>query len=79
MVGAGYYSNAKVMKTLKSYENLKAKLIVPSGHKGPKILIFKNFDVIKKYNNSTSYALAVTSFAHALNERTAITAEWPSD
>ena len=64
-------------ENLKIYENLKAKLIVPSGHKGPKILIFKNFDVIKKYNNSTSYALAVTSFAHALNERTAITAEWP--
>lgn len=62
---------------LEIHKTLKAKLIVPSGHKGPKLLIFKNFDVIKKYNNSTSYALAVISLANSLNEKVTITADWP--
>ena len=57
--------------------NLEAKLIAPGGHRGPKLLTFKNFDVIKKYNNSTSYAMGITVLGEALRERSSITTDWP--
>lgn len=56
---------------------LEAKLLVPAGAKGPKFLTFKNFDVIKKYNNSTSYALGITVLGEAIRGRKAITTDWP--
>ncbi len=56
---------------------LEAKLLVPSGHKGPKFLTFKNFDVIKRYNNSTSYALGISVLAEALDGKVAIKTPWP--
>jgi len=58
---------------------LEAKLIAPGGHRGPKLLTFKNFDVIKKYNNSTSYAMGITVLGEALRGRPAITTPWPRD
>jgi len=58
---------------------LDAKLIAPGGHRGPKILTFKNFDVIKKYNNSTSYAMGITVLGEALRNRPSITTPWPRD
>ncbi|MEL6686684.1 MAG: peptidoglycan-binding protein, partial [Pseudomonadota bacterium] len=54
-----------------------AKLLVPAGHKGPKILTFRNFDAIKKYNNSTSYVLGIASLGDALKGETAIRTSWP--
>lgn len=56
---------------------LDAKLIAPGGHRGPKLLTFKNFDVIKRYNNSTSYVMGVTVLGEALRGNPAITAPWP--
>jgi len=56
---------------------LEAKLIAPGGHRGPKLLTFKNFDVIKKYNNSTSYVMGITVLGEALRGKAAITAPWP--
>ena len=58
---------------------LEAKLIAPGGHRGPKLLTFKNFDVIKKYNNSTSYAMGITVLAEALKGKVAIKTPWPRD
>ena len=58
---------------------LNAKLLVPAGHKGPKFLTFKNFDVIKRYNNSTSYALGIGVLASALDGQAAIRTPWPRD
>ena len=57
--------------------NLDAKLIAPGGHRGPKLLTFKNFDVIKKYNNSTSYAMGITVLGEALRGRASIKTPWP--
>ena len=57
---------------------LEAKLLVPAGSKGPKFLTFKNFDVIKKYNNSTSYALGIATLSEAYRDRVTITAPWPN-
>ena len=56
---------------------LEAKLIAPGGHRGPKLLIFKNFDVIKKYNNSTSYAMGITVLGEALRGKSIIQTDWP--
>jgi len=56
---------------------LKAKIIAPGGHRGPKLLTFKNFDVIKRYNNSTSYVMGVTVLGEALRGNSAIQTAWP--
>ena len=38
---------------------LKANLIIPNKNKSKFFLVYKNFDIIKKYNNSNFYALSV--------------------
>lgn len=58
-------------------KTLDAKMIAPGGHRGPKLLTFKNFDVIKKYNNSTSYAMGITVLGEALGGHTSIKTPWP--
>lgn len=56
---------------------LEAKLLAPAGHRGPKFLTFRNFDAIKKYNNSTSYVMGIASLGDALIGETAIRNSWP--
>lgn len=56
---------------------LEAKLLLPAGANGPVFLTFKNFDVIKKYNNSTSYALGINVLADRLHDKQTITRDWP--
>ena len=56
---------------------LETKLIVPAGANGPAILTFKNFDVIKRYNNSTSYALGISMLGEALAGRPTLQTPWP--
>ncbi len=58
---------------------LSAKLLAPAGSKGPKLLVFKNFDVLKRYNNSTSYVMGIASLGDALRGRSAIRTPWPKD
>lgn len=36
-----------------------ARVITPAGGGGPAFMVFSNFDVIKRYNNATSYAIGV--------------------
>ena len=56
---------------------LEAKLIAPGGSKGPKFLTFKNFDVLKRYNNSTSYVMGISVLADALVRKPGIQQDWP--
>ena len=42
-----------------SEQNLIAKLVLPSGIDGPAFLTYSNYDLIMRWNNSTSYALTV--------------------
>ena len=56
---------------------LEAKLIAPGGAKGPKFLTFKNFDVLKRYNNSTSYVMGISVLADALERKPGIQQDWP--
>ena len=39
--------------------DILATLIMPDGFKGKKFLVYNNFKIIKKYNNSIYYALSV--------------------
>jgi membrane-bound lytic murein transglycosylase B len=54
-----------------------AKLIVPAGAKGPAFLMINNFDVIKRYNNATAYAIAVGHLADRLMGFGPIQQSWP--
>jgi len=56
---------------------LDAKLIAPGGSRGPKFLIFKNFDVLKRYNNSTSYVMGISVLADAISRKPGIQQDWP--
>lgn len=56
---------------------LEAKLIAPGGAKGPKFLTFKNFDVLKRYNNSTSYVMGISVLSDALVRKPGIQQDWP--
>lgn len=39
--------------------DLEAAIIVPAGHTGPAFLVYRNFEVIMRWNRSASYALSV--------------------
>lgn len=58
---------------------LSAEMIAPAGHRGPIILTFKNFYVIKKYNNSTSYAMGITVLGDALHGVQTLRTDWPRE
>jgi len=54
-------------------------LFFPSGARGPAFIVTENFDVLKEYNNSDAYALAVGHLADRLHGGGAIRAAWPAD
>lgn len=55
----------------------QAKLVVPAGAEGPAFLMIHNFDVIKRYNNATAYAIAVGHLADRLMGFGPIRQSWP--
>lgn len=60
--------------------NLRARVLLPAGAKGPAFLVFENFEAILKYNNSTSYALAVGLLSERIaGSDAAIVAAWPRE
>jgi lytic murein transglycosylase len=56
-----------------------AVLFFPSGASGPAFLVTGNFAVIKRYNDSDVYALAVLHLADRIGGLGPIRAAWPSD
>jgi hypothetical protein len=56
-----------------------AILFFPSGANGPAFLVTENFVVIKQYNNSDAYALAVALLADRMRGRPPVRASWPTD
>jgi membrane-bound lytic murein transglycosylase B len=56
-----------------------ARLYLPSGGKGPAFLLLHNFGVIKRYNNSDSYALAVGHLADRIIGGGDFAVSWPDD
>ncbi|WP_350335945.1 lytic murein transglycosylase [Coralliovum pocilloporae] len=57
----------------------QAYLIAPAGARGPAFLMLKNFKVIKRYNPSTSYAMAVGHLADRIRGGGAFAGAWPRD
>ena len=60
-------------------EMAEATILLPAGARGPAFLIGPNFRAILRYNNSTSYALAVGLLAQALANGPGVLAPWPRD
>lgn len=54
-----------------------AMLLLPAGHRGPAFLVLNNFRSILRYNNSTSYALAIGLLSDALRGASGVQASWP--
>jgi lytic murein transglycosylase len=53
------------------------ELILPAGVEGPAFLTFPNHMVIRRYNNSTAYALAVGLLADRIGGADPLTLPWP--
>jgi lytic murein transglycosylase len=56
-----------------------AILFFPSGAAGPAFLVTANFSVIKRYNDSDVYALAVLHLADRISGLGPVRGAWPSD
>jgi lytic murein transglycosylase len=54
-------------------------LFFPSGAKGPAFLTTENYPVLKEYNNSDAYVIAVGTLADRMNGGPPIKAAWPAD
>jgi lytic murein transglycosylase len=54
-----------------------ALLVIPAGAAGPAFLLFPNHFVIRRYNNSTAYALAVGLLADRIAGGGPLTVAWP--
>ena len=54
-------------------------VLLPAGARGPAFLVGPNFRVILRYNNSTSYALAVGLLAQRLAGGAGVQAAWPRE
>lgn len=56
-----------------------ASILLPAGARGPAFLVGNNFRTILRYNNATSYALAVSLLSQRLAGGPAVQAAWPRD
>ena len=56
-----------------------SSILLAAGARGPAFLVGPNFRTILRYNNSTSYALAVSLLAQRLVGGAAVQAPWPHD
>ena len=54
-------------------------LLFPSGANGPAFIVTENFAVLKEYNNSDAYAIAVGHLADRIHGGGLIKAAWPKD
>jgi lytic murein transglycosylase len=54
-------------------------LFFPSGAQGPGFIVTRNFEVLKEYNNSDAYAIAVGHLADRIGGGPPIRTAWPKD
>ena len=56
-----------------------ATILLPQGANGPAFMALPNHYVIRRYNNSVSYALAIGLIADGIQGKPALTKAWPND
>jgi membrane-bound lytic murein transglycosylase B len=56
-----------------------AAILLPAGARGPAFLVGPNFRAVLRYNNATSYALAVNLLAQRLGNGPGVQAAWPRE
>ena len=59
--------------------DIKGILFFPAGAKGPAFIVTENYDVLKEYNNSDAYAVAVGHLADRMQGGAPVKAAWPAD
>ncbi|WP_237072554.1 lytic murein transglycosylase [Pseudaestuariivita rosea] len=57
----------------------QASILLPAGAQGAAFMIFKNFEVIERYNSADAYVIGVGHLSDRLKGRPAIQASWPTD
>ncbi len=55
-----------------------ASLITPTGGRGPAFLVFRNFDVISRYNNAEAYMIGVGRLSDRLRGMDRLQTPWPA-
>ncbi|WP_217476184.1 lytic murein transglycosylase [Stutzerimonas stutzeri] len=58
-------------------DEASASLLLPAGYRGPAFLVLDNFRAILRYNNSSSYALAIGLLSERFDGAGRIRASWP--
>ena len=58
-------------------DEASATLLLPAGYRGPAFLILDNFRAILRYNNSSSYALAIGLLSERFDGAGRVRASWP--
>jgi len=55
-----------------------ASLITPTGGRGPAFLVFRNFDVISRYNNAEAYIIGVGHLGDRIRGMGPLQVSWPA-
>ncbi len=58
---------------------MSAQLYLPAGAKGPALLLFPNFSVIRTYNPSDRYAMIVSLLARGFEGGSGLSRPWPTE
>ena len=58
-------------------DDASASLLLPAGHRGPAFLVLDNFRAILRYNNSSSYALAIGLLSERFQGKGQVAGSWP--
>jgi membrane-bound lytic murein transglycosylase B len=58
-------------------DEASATLLLPAGYRGPAFLVLDNFRAILRYNNSSSYALAIGLLSERFDGAGRVRASWP--
>lgn len=61
------------------HPNDQISLVLPAGYEGPAFVVWPNFNVIKRWNNSVNYALSVSLLAQRLNGEAGLSMSKPAN